>query len=304
VSEETAAVSVEQAAESADLGAAAPKKFPRIIHISPPIAVRRLAAELGLQPHRLIAELMSHNVFANISQTIDPHIAAKICENHGFILKEELREKGAAYYKTEYPKITPSVPTTKEEPTVTSLEVIHGLDTVTIRFLDTADKLAASLRKYDLDWSPAVIMLCKAFEKETNVRLLEPFRRKACGRDLKADISDEDLRRVARFCSGSGQPPELGTLGHFLNTAIHSKQRRTSSILFQSFYELVSAWPRSQWLVDELGLTAALKKLTKEFRNRAAHIETLNESEFGNCRNFVRNAPEMVLLRLFLATGC
>jgi hypothetical protein len=116
-------------------------------------------------------------------------------------------------------------------------------------------------------------------------------------------MSDEDLGRIARFCSAAGQPPELGTLGHFLNTAIHSKRRRASSILLQSFYELVSDWPRSQWLVDEFGLEAALKRLTKEFRNPAAHIEKLNESDFSNCRNFVREAPEVVMLKLFLATS-
>jgi hypothetical protein len=168
------------------------------------------------------------------------------------------------------------------EAAVTSLdEVMHKLHTDTILFLHTADTLAAALREYDLDWSPAVIMLCKAFEKETNVRLLVPLRDKSCGRDLKADMSDEDLGRIARFCSAAGQPPELGTLGRFLNTAIHSKRRRASSILLQSFYELLSDWPRSQWLVDEFGLEAALKRLTKEFRNPAAHIEKLSENEFG-----------------------
>jgi hypothetical protein len=133
--------------------------------------------------------------------------------------------------------------------------------------------------------------------------LLVPLRDKRRGRDLKADMSDQDLGRIARFCSAAGQTRVLGTLAHFLSTAIHSKRRRASSILLQSVYELVSDWPRSQWLVDEFALEVALKRLTKEFRNPAAHIEKLNESDFAICRTFVREAPEMVLLKLFLATS-
>src|SRR5262249_44986508 len=49
----------------------------KIILIKPPIVVKQLAAELGLKPHQLIAELMTHNVFANLNQTIEPDIAAK-----------------------------------------------------------------------------------------------------------------------------------------------------------------------------------------------------------------------------------
>jgi hypothetical protein len=274
---------------------AAPAAPQTVVRIKPPVIVKQLATELGLKSQQIIKELMNFNVFANINQAIEPDIASKIAESHGFIL-EIVSEEWISSRCTE---------TSPEDvATMTSLEqVMHALHADTILFLHTADTLAAALREYDLDWSPAVIMLCKAFEKETSVRLLIPLREKTSGRDLKADLSDDDLGRIARFCSAAGQSPELGTLGHFLNTAIHSKQRRASSILLQSFYELVSDWPRSQWLVDEFGLTAALKKLTTEFRNPAAHIEKLNESDFGNCRNFVREAPEIVMLKLFLATS-
>src|SRR6266513_3116185 len=57
----------------------------KVIHIKPPIIVRQLAIELGLKPHQLIAELMTFNIFANINQTIEPDIASKIAESHGFV---------------------------------------------------------------------------------------------------------------------------------------------------------------------------------------------------------------------------
>jgi translation initiation factor IF-2 len=82
----------------------------KVLLIKPPIVVKHLANELGLKPHQLIAELMTHNVFANINQTIEPDIAAKIAEKHGFILEKERREKGAGVHKVEQPVVAPPLP--------------------------------------------------------------------------------------------------------------------------------------------------------------------------------------------------
>src|SRR5437762_4565768 len=82
----------------------------KVLLIKPPIVVKQFATELGLKPHQLIAELMTHNIFANINQTIEPDIAAKIAENHGFILEKERREKGAGVHKVEQPVVAPPLP--------------------------------------------------------------------------------------------------------------------------------------------------------------------------------------------------
>ena len=87
----------------------------RIILIKPPIVVKHLAAELGLKPHQLIAELMTHNIFANLNQTIEPDIAAKIAESHGFVLEKERREKGAGVHKVEQPVVAPPPPVIQKE---------------------------------------------------------------------------------------------------------------------------------------------------------------------------------------------
>jgi translation initiation factor IF-2 len=81
-----------------------------VIHIKPPIIVKQLATALGLKPHQLIAELMNFNIFANINQTIEPDVAAKIAENHGFVLEKERREKGAGVHKVEQPVVAPPPP--------------------------------------------------------------------------------------------------------------------------------------------------------------------------------------------------
>src|SRR5881394_710708 len=98
------AAAVETAAPEAE----APAQ--NVIHIKPPIIVKQLAAELGLKPHQLIAELMNFNIFANVNQTIEPDIASKIAESHGFVLEKERREKGGGVHKVEQVVVAPPPP--------------------------------------------------------------------------------------------------------------------------------------------------------------------------------------------------
>src|SRR4029077_13144446 len=90
--------------------AAADATSQRVIHIKPPIIVKQLAVELGVKPHQLIAELMTFNIFANINQTIEPDIASKIAESHGFVLEKERREKGGGVHKVEQVVVAPPPP--------------------------------------------------------------------------------------------------------------------------------------------------------------------------------------------------
>jgi translation initiation factor IF-2 len=86
-----------------------------VIHIKPPIIVKQLATELGLKPHQVIAELMNFNIFANVNQTIEPDIAAKIAESHGFVLEKERREKGGGVHKVEEVVVAPPPPVIEKE---------------------------------------------------------------------------------------------------------------------------------------------------------------------------------------------
>jgi len=87
----------------------------KVILIKPPIIVKQLASELSLKPHQLIAELMTYNIFANVNQTIEPDIAAKIAETHGFVLEKERREKGAGVHKVEQVVVAPPPPVIEKE---------------------------------------------------------------------------------------------------------------------------------------------------------------------------------------------
>ncbi|MBV9009178.1 MAG: translation initiation factor IF-2 [Verrucomicrobia bacterium] len=94
---------------------APPEEAKNVIVIKPPIIVRELATQLGVKPHQLIAELMTHNIFANLNQTIEPDLASRIAEAHGFVLEKERREKGAGVHKEEKVVVAPPPPEPAKE---------------------------------------------------------------------------------------------------------------------------------------------------------------------------------------------
>ena len=87
--------------------------------------------------------------------------------------------------------------------------------------------------------------------------------------------------------SGRHEPPELGSFSHFLQTVIHSKQRRETSALVRVFLKMTADWPGSQWLLKPDGLHSALTNLTVKFRNPAAHIDELGRLDYVGCRDEV-----------------
>jgi translation initiation factor IF-2 len=95
--------------------AAEAEEAKNVIHIKPPIIVKHLATELGIKPHQIISQLMAFNIFANINQTIEPDIASKIAESHGFVLEKERREKGGGVHKVEQVVVAPPPPVIEKE---------------------------------------------------------------------------------------------------------------------------------------------------------------------------------------------
>ncbi len=86
----------------------------KIIVIKPPIVVRDLADRMGVKVFVLIKDLMAMDIFANPALTIEPDIAARLCERHGFVFEREKREKGAGVHKVEEVIAPPPPPV--EEP--------------------------------------------------------------------------------------------------------------------------------------------------------------------------------------------
>ena len=86
---------------------AAPVDDRKVIHIKPPIIVKELAAQLELKPFQVIADLMELNIFANINQTVESDVAAKICEKHGAVFEREKRKTGEGVHKVEAVVVEP-----------------------------------------------------------------------------------------------------------------------------------------------------------------------------------------------------
>ncbi|MBE3124234.1 MAG: hypothetical protein IMZ57_01075 [Acidobacteria bacterium] len=172
-----------------------------------------------------------------------------------------------------------------------------------VRFIATAEHIAGQLQdEPQLEWSPAVIGLCKGVEAEVVSRMLRPLAVLASHEELNDDRSDKDFGRIAAFCEDPNRkPPELGAFAHFLQTFINSHRRRETSVLLGAFRRLAAGWTGSTWILSLDGLHAALASLTTDFRNRAAHIDELGRADYIQCRELTIGS-EGILWKLVLAT--
>lgn len=172
-----------------------------------------------------------------------------------------------------------------------------------LRFIVTAEHVAGQLEGFpQLEWSPAVIGLCKAVEAEVFRRILLPLATTSAGEDLSSDKQDKDVGRVAAFCvDTSRKPPELGVFAYFLQTVIHSQERRVSSPIVGSFLRLAGDWTGSNWVLNPKAFHHLLEVLNNNFRNRAAHIDELSREDYVECRELVIGS-EGILWRLLLST--
>ena len=173
---------------------------------------------------------------------------------------------------------------------------INELTERSLRLLATADFVASHLANAtDLDWSAAVVGICKAVEVELVERLIEPLALECRATDLDADVQDDDLGRVARYCAGrTDKPPELGVIRHFLRTARHSRSRQGTSALMHALRRTVRRWPDSAWLFEPEGALVVLGQLTAQYRNRAVHTDELQRSDFDACHDLVLGEQGML----------
>ncbi|MDA7881144.1 translation initiation factor IF-2 [Akkermansiaceae bacterium] len=72
-----------------------------VISIKPPIIVSDLAEKMGMKGFEIMADLIRLEVFVAPNQAIEPEIAEKVCEVHGFVFEREKREKGGGVHKEE-----------------------------------------------------------------------------------------------------------------------------------------------------------------------------------------------------------
>lgn len=168
---------------------------------------------------------------------------------------------------------------------------INYLSPISIRFFATSECVAETLSKEpNLDWSPAVIGICKAFELELIERLINPLREFCKTVEFsEEDLRDKDFGKIAHYCSGKPiKPPELGVVNHFIATAVNSKERlETSNFLKFGFKDFINRLPKNDWIIEKKGLRIGIQQLTTNFRNKAAHTDELDEADYQNCKDLV-----------------
>ncbi|MEM8952785.1 MAG: translation initiation factor IF-2 [Verrucomicrobiota bacterium] len=86
----------------------------KVINIKPPIIVKDLAEAMGLKPFKIIQDLLQLEVFVSQDKSIEPDIAAQLCEKHGFVFEREKREKGGGVHKVEEVIEEPEAPAEEE----------------------------------------------------------------------------------------------------------------------------------------------------------------------------------------------
>jgi hypothetical protein len=166
-----------------------------------------------------------------------------------------------------------------------------SLNTKSLKFYATSECVAEAITKDpNLDWSCAIIGLCKAFETELIERIVNPLKRICIGLNLpENDLKDKDFGKVALYCAGKTiKSPELGVINHFISTVINSKERiEKSEFLSKGLKELLNKMPNNNWILDKTGLSYGIISLTNLYRNKAAHTDELAEFDYINCRELV-----------------
>ncbi len=87
----------------------------KVLHLKSSITVKDLAPLLEIKPFQILKNLMALNIFADINQTVELDVVARLCEQHGFTLERERKDTSKGHHKVEVKIEAPKVPETPKE---------------------------------------------------------------------------------------------------------------------------------------------------------------------------------------------
>ena len=106
--------------------------------------------------------------------------------------------------------------------------------------------------------------------------------------DVRRDCEDKDLGRMASYVFGrTEKPPELGAIAHALATFTHSKRRAQTSKFLKSLHTHISSCRDPNYFADQMQFVTQTSRLTKSYRNPAAHIGYMSKQAYDECRGML-----------------
>lgn len=160
-----------------------------------------------------------------------------------------------------------------------------SFDSDTNKFLATAEFLKRKLPdEENLEWSPAIISLCKAVENELVKKWILPLKLMAEGAKVNNQVIDKRTQRLEKYIMGiNDTPPELGSIYFFIDILSKSESFRNNSPTFELIKEYSQKRPLSYKFYSSNGISDSLKELVENYRNKAAHIEVLKKEDYICC---------------------
>lgn len=177
------------------------------------------------------------------------------------------------------------------------LEDWQRLEADSFQFLVSGDHLFDALQKSSAqDYGPFVLQYCRAIENELAEKLFTSFNKhvgKQYSKDglmslLEDDLRNDKTKRLAKMVQNNQTEYTLGTMQFALNL-IKSEEGKTlqSSPLLQELRAYVDRKVKPQFY--EKSNINALRQLTQDFRNKAAHTEPLRVETAQEAKSFIQD---------------
>lgn len=165
---------------------------------------------------------------------------------------------------------------------------IKRLSVEALTMLATAEAVAGGLavQPTELDWSAAIITVCKAVEIELVRLVAAPVRGHIAQEGLTLGGGDKQFRPWVRYCR-DGTPPELGSIGFLIKTAADPGKTPTDSVLVAALRAISRDWPSADALFVLDGIPRLVLNLAHDFRNPAAHTGIFARTDYERCNELV-----------------